>query len=223
MTERELSVIKQAFIDIDNYEVRRLKAFPTVNIIDIDGFDKRMLAVTNNESHREGFSSKKIIITIIAAALLLSAAISAYAFREPIKAFFMKNRDTHSLYEYPTEKPSPITSGIFQPTWLPEGYSQSDYSESKTFVQTTWVNGTSVIVLKQKMLSGGGSVDTENSDYEVVTVNGQNYYCISKNGIHDIIWRNDLYAFTLWCYGTEREDALKIATSLKVEKEFPKE
>ena len=60
MTERELSVIKQAFIDIDNYELRRLKAFPTVNIIDIDGFDKRMLAVANNESHREGFSSKKL-------------------------------------------------------------------------------------------------------------------------------------------------------------------
>ena len=223
MNKSELELIKRAIADVDRLEIERLDSLPTVTVSDEENFRGSVLAIPENVTPKSRISGKKLIIVLIAAAVLISSIITAYAFREPIKAFFMKNRDTHSLYEYPTEKPSPITSGIFQPTWLPEGYSQSDYSESKTFVQTTWVNGTSVIVLKQKMLSGGGSVDTENSDYEVVAVNGQNYYCISKNGIHDIIWRNDLYAFTLWCYGTEREDALKIATSLKVEKDFPTE
>ena len=75
MTKRELSVIKQAFMDIDGYEARRLKAFPSKDIINIDEFDKRMLSVADKHSKSKAFSTKKLIAAIIAAALLLSADV----------------------------------------------------------------------------------------------------------------------------------------------------
>ena len=223
MTKRELSVIKQAFMDIDGYEARRLKAFPSKDIINIDEFDKRMLSVADKHSKSKAFSTKKLIAAIIAAALLLSAAISAYALREPIKDFFIERFGTHDHYSYDAVVPSEVKEGIYEPTWIPENYVEIEHSETTTSVFSMWSDGTEMIMLSQDIITTEGVYDTEGIEYEEITIDNIKYRYLYKNGNTTLLWLSEKYSFMLWCTNITKEDALKIATSLKVEKEFPKE
>ena len=224
MDKNSLAIIKRALNDIDKYEIKRMEPRAIHNMPDAEKFDEKVLAIIAKNRTTRSFSSKRFIAALIAAAILLSAAITVYAFREPIKDFFIEKFGTHDRYSYNGATPSPIADGIYQPTWLPNDYKQTTYNESVYAVQTMWSDGANRIILNQKTAStSSGSFDTENAENEIITINSQKYYYTSKNGVHSLVWMNEKYIFTLWCTNITKDDALKIATSLKVEKDFPKE
>lgn len=217
MNKKDLALIKKALSDIDNYDIKRLNAFPTLQIPNAEEFDRKMLAIGYDCSSKKPFSIKKRIIILIAAAFLLSLSATAYAFRENIKDFFLKKYNGNgATFSYEYENPTKVTEGIFHPTWLPEGFTEVSYSESDIKIQTIWLNKTDRIVLMQNKLSGSISFDTENSNYERLIINDQTYYYIFKNNTQSLFWMNDKYSFTLWCTDLTKEDVFKIATSLKL-------
>lgn len=223
MNKNELIIIKRAFEDIDNYEIKRLEAFSSLEMPNSKDFDNKILSISTSSKTGKGYSTKKLITALVAATLLISAAISAYAFKEQIqsffKDFFIEESETHNQYSYETKEPQEITEGIYMPDWLPEGYSESAHNETEYLSTTTWVKENNRIILRQKSLSDtGGSFDTENAEYEEIILNSQKYYYIFKNNQHSLIWMNDYYTFTLWCANMSKNDVLKIATSMKIKK-----
>ena len=224
MNKSELEIIKRAIADVDRFEIERLDSLPTVTVSDEENFRGSVLAIPENVTPKSRISGKKLIIVLIAAAVLISSIITAYAFREPIKDFFIKkSNDESTTFSYESDNPIVVTEGIFMPSWLPEGYTKTTQNESVFKIQTAWVKDKDRIFLTQSSLSGDLTFDTEDSNYEEIIISNQKYHYISKNGVQSIIWMTEKYSFTLWCTNITKEDALKIATSLKVEKEFPKE
>ena len=161
------------------------------------------------------------ITILIAATLILSLVITACAFFKPISNFieevFTKFTRFSSIEDEAT--PEPIQEdGVYLPAHLPAGFEQTNFVEKESLIQTIWTCENDRIILKQNILQNINiTLDTEDNDYEKIYIDNTVFYYTVKNNVHQLIWSNSKYSFTLWCTsGITREEAVEIAESLKV-------
>ena len=221
MNRSELDLIKKALLDIEKYEVERLESFPHIDTANYPEYDRHIeMIIASEERSSKVISPRKIIAILVAAALLLSTAITVFAYREPIFKFFEEIFEAFTRFSLIDNEPDPelIQEGVYLPTYLPEGFEQTSFMEKESLIQTAWIEETDRIILKQRILYNNNiTLDTEKVDYEIINVNDTVFYYYLKNNNHQLLWSNSKYSFTLWCTtGISREEALKIAQSLAI-------
>ncbi len=225
MNKSELILIKKALLDVEKYEIKRLESFPHVDSSKYPEYDKHIELIIATEERKNSnvhIPPKKLIAILVAAALLLSTAITVFAYHEPIFSFFEEIFEKFTRFSSIEDEatPEPIQEeGVYLPTYLPTGFEQTNFVEKESLIQTIWTGENDRIILKQNILHNINiTLDTEENDYEKIHVDNTVFYYTVKNNVHQLLWSNTKYSFTLWCTsGITREEAIKIAQSLTVQ------
>ena len=164
----------------------------------------------DNRYHR--FTTKTVKVMLIAAtltALLLTAFVIPSS-----REFIIDNFDIFSRYQL-TESNDNSVNGEITVGYIPEGFELvnvqissraivNDYSDSNGNIFTI-TKGTSALEL---------DANTEDVDTETIVINNNTYYyCLSKNGIGNVIWNKNDYVYQI-SGALSRDELVKIAETV---------
>ncbi len=151
------------------------------------------------ESKKLSFK-KKLVIAILAAALLL-AGCTAAIFGNEIKGLFEEVFDTFVAATYDEEKHSTgaIITEYYKPTYLPIGYALDDRIVSPTQAIYKYKDDSGNLLQFEQILTSGYGYIFDNNSEETLIVEVENlkvYYRFSSEYYH-YIWNDGVYGFRL--------------------------
>ena len=110
-------------------------------------------------------------------------------------------------------------AGKILPTYLPEGYTQTDFETSedapdgKMFV-AMYENGTNSLVYQYiASTSGGGEYMKDEGDPEVYTAGSVEYYIFTNVGQYEAVWRNEGFECSISGFDS-RDELIKVIDSI---------
>lgn len=162
-----------------------------------------------------------------AAAILLGllltstiVTISVEAFRVRFLNLFIESSEDHNRIDYIDSEVSLELpkgwSGVYYPTYLPDGYTlldaqASEHTKIVMFVDTD----NELLIFTQNSNDMGMNIDSEQSDIEMVPVNDNDGYMTSKDGMITISWTENGTVLTL---ESTEEISIMIKIAEKVKK-----
>jgi hypothetical protein len=112
--------------------------------------------------------------------------------------------------------------GLYQPQYLPDGFTESKTIKVGPILQTKYLNKENVSILfDQTPLSKEGTIalDTEHSTYRKITINGQKASLFAANTPEDktfILWQDKKTSFML-SSTVDQKELIKMAENIKLE------
>lgn len=176
-------------------------------------FEKRMnkLIVSEKKPTWKFVNTARKRAVLIAAIIimLMTAALSVSAIREPIVNFFVELHETFAHYVMDGDKSDTITTK-YQITKLPDGFVQTDKKENPTRIMTTYENASGdVLELLQGITEGVDMfVDTENSEEKIITVSDREVRIYTRPGFVQAIWAQGTSIMTVTHYGDMNTDEI---------------
>ncbi|MCR5785460.1 MAG: DUF4367 domain-containing protein [Eubacterium sp.] len=188
------------------------------------GFERRMNALIRKQRRSPFINNMVQVFKWSAAAILImfvlttSFAITVDAFREKVIEIVTKVFSNRTEYYFSTEETELYIPEI-EFGYLPEGM---ELVKNETYDTMMWIEyndkeGNSVSLIVSGVTSNGSKVmglDTEESDYEEIFIDGKEMIINSKNGETDLIWTEDNVVYDLWGNISE-EELLDIEKNLK--------
>ncbi len=215
MTEKQLSLIRQALFKVEMKEVEYMDSFPLIDMPHSVEYLEKIRSITNPDykQKRKVFSKRRLIAAIIAAVLLMFA--TACAFRKPIMRFFERVYDDYiklSIEEGIDEK----ISVIYTPSYIPSEYKKASHTVYQTAVSTVWQSGEDEIYLYQNPLNAENIyVGTKNGEQKIIYAGEQPVLCFLNESVNVFVWENGHYSFKLISPGTvELEEIEKMIGSI---------
>lgn len=176
---------------------RRLHRFP-------EAFEEQIRDLFPEEHSihpvRRRMPLRMLITVIIAAILAVSAtALTVGAFRDAIIGFITQVYETFTNVQAEADTSAPDTlAEIYEVTWLPEGFEQTEDTVSTFSHHTLFVDGTDYIHFLQYIPSKYSSnYDTENADAESFGVGDLEGFWISQDDGNVFVWKNEYYIFEI--------------------------
>lgn len=191
---------------------------------------KRFMKLYDKERRKHKRRSKKIIfyrITAVAATLLLLFDISMFtvpAIKDTVLDFIavkqekytsIKSKNVDEKSEIEAEE---IFNEIHTVTYVPNGYKKAMIQIDSLGVVEEYRHddGTSFISFSQnKEESMSMNLDTENAKTEYVDILGEKALIASKEQQVSIVWKKEGYFYCVFSLGISREEAIKVAQSVK--------
>ena len=208
MTKSDLTLIKNALFQIEMREAELIDSFPDVDLPRSDRYLENMASIRCQATDkRKKQITKRIIIAVIAAALLL---LTACAIKEPVLDFVEKVYEKYtSLYSDVGNVETLET--MYIPSYIPEGYVVRSRYEGLTVFQVSWRNKENEIISYQQnpLYNNIVSIDTEEQDYSIMYIGAQKVYCISKAQSYLFVWEDDFYSFQLQCPSSIQMDEIE--------------
>lgn len=204
MTNTQLQIIKKALFDVEMIELKRLEAFPAIQVEHSKEYTLKINSLIERERKRESsvfvWSPKRKGAVLVAVILILTLTITACAFGEQIKGFFVDIYETFTRLGVEGE-PSDVPFEQYTFDWMPEEYTLIDNVIANNTSRTVWYNGKHQIYLEQDTLSSNSIIiDTENSQYEITNIGEVTVYYTYKNNTYTALWMLDNYQFCLVCH-----------------------
>lgn len=160
---------------------------------------------------------KRAVLIAAIIVMLMTAAFSVSAIREPIVKFFVELHETFAHYVMDGDKRDAITTE-YQITKLPDGFVQTDKKENPTRIMTTYENSVGdILELLQTITKGVDMfVDTENSEEKIITVLDREIHVYTRPGFVQAIWVQGTSLMTLTHYGEmDTAEIVEIIQSIK--------
>lgn len=149
---------------------------------------------------------RRILISILAAALVILTSCTIYANREKIAAFVEKFYHTYidvSYTDIDENAPQEIQQ-VYLPSYIPEGYELTDSHSNTTRVRMKWVNqnGEKIIYVQTLLTGDLLSLDSEMGEPKILTVGGISvYYAEYSNTQYSneniYVWNDGDYSYKL--------------------------
>lgn len=176
-------------------------------------FERKMSSLIRRQKKPYYFaiSTPRRRVAVVAAliAILMLTACSI----PPVRDFVVKVYKEFSTIIFNTDADN--TDDVFEKVniSIPEGYAVEELSSFPYFIEMK--NGINTISFEQSpLLNGQINVDTENTTYENVVINGQNGIYYENKGYNTFVWSDKHYCFVL-SGDIGKEELLKIAETVK--------
>lgn len=168
---------------------------------------------------------KKMLLVAAIIISILATAVSVYAYREAIAAFFINVYEKYSEIIFPTTSETIDPSSATEPgnslpdnlpSHIPSGYRETSRLTLIGLLQITYTNDAGHILLFEKMEQGSQhiGINTEGVEVEEMTVNGHQAIYYSNLGQNNLIWSDGAYIYTITGIITKEEIA-NLANSTK--------
>ena len=142
MEKREMTAFNRALADVILEEFADIPNEQDLGIRFSENFEKNYDALLNvNKPSRSAVRRVVLVAAILTA--LMAAALTVYAFREPLIKFFTRDAGTHYEFQFVTEQGADMPEhleAVYKPTYLPEGFILKDQAISSAGVGFVWYN-----------------------------------------------------------------------------------
>lgn len=163
---------------------------------------------------------KRVVAAVIAAVALSGGMMSVSAVREPVVEFITNVYekfveiifDEEDIVKAPSTIETVYTLGI-----IPEGYVVNKHVIDSDSAYMSWINDNGEkLVFMQGILDGNNMIDNEDSQFELICVDGIKIAYANKNGAKYYFWNTLDYKFTLFVSQTISHDtALELIESVE--------
>ena len=205
MTENKLRIIKKALIDIEQREARIYDSLPKVNFVHSEEYERKIAKLLSEEKKHVRYTPRKIAAVLIAATLIFALSVTAFAFRESIKQFFVDIYETfvEITANEPEDEPLPTKiEQVYTIVNIPEEFEKIEDTADEVIAQQCWMCDTGMIVLQQILAQDTEiSSSNENAVMEEAKLGDKTLFWINENGIFTVYWTEKGYIFTLSTYG----------------------
>ncbi len=180
--------------------------------------------VENPEKYTKKCRAKKIVIILIAAALILTGCTAIKPIRTAIADFIITIFDNGSFVDKSTDKneTTEITE-LYSPKYIPVGYELYNESidTSKTGKIKNYIleykNADSEIHFIQFTANSSMTINTENTEPEIIKAGEIECMCYTNMDRRDFIWEQNGYRFTLSTPDNLLEETvIKIIESVRI-------
>ena len=196
-----------------------------------DNFEKKMKLLLNQEeskkiakpmTHRVRWRRVALIAAIVIV-LSACASMSVHAVRSAVFDFFVSVYESFSTVSYQKNNdfdqdvsiPGTIEQ-TYSPTFLPPGYAKME--EEKLDIRNTVYysndEGFEITYTQETIVGKSNWIDTEDGEYETMSVNGFEAFYSYENEISQIVWTDNNYIYGI-IGPIDKEQTLKMANSLK--------
>ena len=158
---------------------------------------------------------RNIMIAAIVAISLLLTSCAAYVFREEIAGLWISLFDDHMHVEGAGDSEITEIETVYLLTYIPEGHILKIDENDSTRVYKLWERDNTRVSYRQDLINVSSIVDSENADYEVIELGGYTVHKLIKDGVIQLIWRQEDYVFCIATTNLGYEETLKIFESIE--------
>ncbi len=205
MTENQLAIIKKALIDVEQREARVFDSLPQIKFIHSEEYEKKIATLLAKNRKQISYTPRKIAAILIAATLIFALSITAFAFRESIKNFFIE------IYEdfvaitasNPENEPLPTKIESFYTIYeIPDGFEKIENTENEAIAQQGWLSDFGMIVFQQSLAKNTDiSSSNENPVLEETQLGDKTLFWIQEEDGFNVFWTEKGYIFNLTVFG----------------------
>lgn len=189
------------------------------------GFERRMTKLLKVQRRSQSANPvmqrilQNVAVLLVAVAIMFSAAMTVDAFRERVIEVVVHVFNELTDYRFTSHKTSDIPFAEANIGYVPHGMMKTyeEFMDGHAYVLYENSDGEFFELTKEQVLPGDSYqvvLDTELSEYEVINIRGNPYYCNEKNGDCIILWYDETSVYTL--YSNLRLEELKeIAFSIE--------
>lgn len=205
MTENQLAIIKKALVNLEEKEARLFEGLPKVDFQHSEKYERKIKKLLEGRRERAGYTPRKIAAILIAATLIFALSITAFAFRENIKDFFIEIYEDCFVISASTPEnellPTKIES-FYTVYDIPDGFSKIADDESEIIAQQAWTSDTGMVALQQTLAKGAEiSASNQNASFEETKLGDKELFWIKDDHGFQVFWTENGYIFTLNVFG----------------------
>lgn len=220
MNNTNLELFKQALLEGVSNRIDREIESCTETIVCSKRHKAAMKRIINGkykESETRSLGFKKVVAILVAALLLLASC--AIVYRNEIRNFIEEIYDAFIKVSYfEGEQPGDEIEGVYEMTYVPNGYSLEEIVQTPIVVNYSYVNsdGEQIVFEQLSLDSGNLYVDLQNGYKKVVDIEIYDvYYKVAKYRTY-YIWNNGKYTFRLVSdVGISTEELIRIINGIK--------
>lgn len=206
MTDSQLKQVKNALLDVELKEIKRLEAFPDAPFEPSLNYTDKIKAIIEAERKRESsflkLSAKKRTAVIIASVIAFLLIFTSCVFKEEIKDFVIDFYGTMTRFLSNNDD----TSAELQPytfTYIPDGYTLKTENEYPGFLKTIYFNEDKVLTINQSIISGNSiQIDSEDSSYKTTSVGNYTVHHINKNNEYTLFCKTETTIIYIHCHSS---------------------
>lgn len=180
-------------------------------------FKEKILSLASPKK-RDKKTARRIICISAAMLALAAGAMSAEAFRNPVKDFVVQFFEKFSSADFDAKKALPPQDiKEFSPTWLPDGYRLESSEKTNDFFRLAYKNPNGEkFVFKQTLATGSIMFDTENGSKKVekLKIGDCEAFFYSSDNLSTLYWSDGICLFSL-SGDISKEEMIKVAESTK--------
>ena len=220
MNNTNLELFKQALLEGVSNRIDREIESCTETIVCSKRHKAAMKRIINGkykESETRSLGFKKVVAILVAALLLLASC--AIVYRNEIRNFIEEIYDAFIKVSYfEGEQPGDEIEGVYEMTYVPNGYSLQEKVENILFVKLTYVNSTGDSLAFEQLTQDAGNsyVDLQNGYKRIVDIEIYDVYYKEAKYLNYYIWNNGKYTFRLISdVGISTEELILIINGIK--------
>ena len=214
LTKEEERILISVLKKIEEYECEKFFSTELIEIPDLEYRIESTLARYETRQKRINFLHKAAIAAIVAISLLLTSC-AAYVFREEIAGLWISLFDDHMHVEGAGDSEITEIETVYLPTYIPEGHILKIDENDSTRVYKLWERDNTRVSYRQDLINASSIVDSENAYYEVIELGGYTVHKLIKDGVIQLIWRQEDYVFCIATTNLGYEETLKIFESIE--------
>ena len=221
MNKNRLAKVKKALLCTELIEIGCLEAFSDAKIIHSNAYNERVeqLFSNNGKPQKTGIRPQRRVAALVVATLLFTLlTVTAVAFRKQIRHFFVEAFETFTRFVSEPDEQAPETlEKLYTIPEVPDGFIMVSETANEEIAQTLWLRDMDMLVFEQSVIGTTTGVDTENSEYEMIEINGFEGHKIYKDNMYTITWIGEEYVFCIICSDTvPLDEVLDMAENLSV-------
>lgn len=158
---------------------------------------------------------KRVALVAALIAILMMTACSVPAIREPIVNFVIEVYEDFTTLVFQGSQNEEAEVLEKADIIIPDGYTAEEISTEVSYFLEMTDNEGRIITFEQVLLSNTQiSVDTENTTYENISINGLDGIYYNNKGMNVLVWSNDKYNYII-SGNISVEELSQIAESVK--------
>lgn len=209
MTKAEL---KKAFREAASYEFRDVPRDDSLIQHEFSPeFERKIEKLIRKEKtffwHFVNTASKRVAVIAVVLVMLFTTACSVEAIREPIVRFLIEVYESFTEYTFEGEKSDTITKE-YKMSIIPEGFTQTNYTEDDTGITTTYENDQGDMIRFAQLVTNDTnlSIDAEKGETTIVDISGREVYLYQMDNLIYAMWIEETNLLEIVCRGTFTEE-----------------
>ncbi len=200
LRKKDLELAKEALYHYEMLRLKHIESLPQVEFVPTEEFEEKMSELLNKSIEeppiKKSLTKRQKIAILITATVVVALVVTACAFANKIKGFFINLFDSHA--EAYSDNIEDYNFIQYELSWLPDNYQLNDSIFAKNVLKTIYSNDNKHIILIQNLNSNSSLVfDKENTDYEIRFIENIALYCQNIDDYYYVYWVKDDYSFYL--------------------------
>ena len=178
--------------------------------------DERAQEIINKQ--KKSMPLRKAISILVAATLIISLlAVVAYATKNKIGGFFVDFFEKYAELTPDDNLGNTINPSDVSISYIPDGFTETRCKIGIAGGLYEWEKGDYIITFQFSVVAKGSiAIDTENSNYTVIDIDGIIIHKREKFGQINVTWTDEKMVYSLACRGVEWDEIVDIVKGVKL-------